>query len=142
MRKLARSFFWIDQELLRSGLWLKLSTVDRLVYIALAASVNRDGVSLWGNEKLQVLASCTQTDWDESILKLTEHSLIQAPQSGESGIILLSFDRSQDEDQAKKPRELSSLRKSSNLESRLPIFIKTTTTVELGEVSAESQDPK
>ncbi len=142
MRKLARSFFWIDQELLRSGLWLKLSTVDRLVYIALAASVNRDGVSLWGNEKLQALASCTQTDWDESIIKLTEHNLIQGPKSGENGIILLSFDRSHDEDQTQKPRELSSSRKSSNFESRLPIFIKTTTTVELGEASVESQDPK
>ena len=142
MRNLAKSFFWIDQELLRSGLWLKLSAVDRLVYIALAASVNRDGVSLWGNEKLQVLASCSKTDWDESIIKLTEHDLIQAPQSGENGIILLSFDRSQDGDQTQKPRELSSSRKYLNLEPRLPIFIKTTTIVELGEVSVKSQDPK
>lgn len=142
MRKLARSFFWIDQELLRSGLWLKLSTVDRLVYIAIAASVNRDGVSLWGNEKLQLLASCTKTDWDESIVKLIEHNLVQPPPSGENGIILLSFDRNQDDDQSQKTRELSGTKKSSNLESRLPIFIKTTTTVELGEINVESKDPK
>ncbi len=139
MRKLSRSFFWIDQELLRSGLWLKLSIVDRLVYIALAASVNRDGVSLWGNEKLQALAGCTKTDWDESLVKLIEHNLIQPPQNGENGIILLSF---QDDMLSQKSKEQISSKGNSNLESRLPIFIKTTTTVELGEVSVKSQDPK
>jgi hypothetical protein len=142
VRKLARSFFWIDQELLRSGLWLKLSVVERLVYIALAASVNRDGVSLWGSEKLLTLASCTKLEWEESIAKLIEYNLIQPPQSGEVGIILLSFDRNQDEEQSQKSREAMNAKKSSNLESRLPIIIKTTTTVELGEVSAKSKDSK
>ena len=142
MRKLARSFFWIDQELLRSGLWLKLSAVERLVYIALAASVNRDGVSLWGGEKLLTLASCTKLEWEESIVKLIEYNLIQSPRSGEIGVILLSLDRNQDEEQSRKSDEAMTAKKSSNLESRLPIIIKTTTTVELGEVSVESKNSK
>lgn len=142
MRKLARSFFWIDQELLRSGLWLKLSAIERLVYIALAASVNRDGVSLWGCEKLLTLACCTKIEWEECIVKLTEYNLIQSPPSGEIGIILLSLDQSIDDDQSHKSRESMNIKKNSNFESRLPMVIKTTTTFELGEVSAESKDPK
>lgn len=142
MRKLARSFFWVDQDLLRSGLWLKLSAVERLVYIALAASVNRDGISLWGSEKLLTLACCTKLEWEECIAKLIEHKLVQLPQSGEIGIILLSLDRAEDYDLLQKPSEAVNSKKNLNHGARLPIVIKTTTTVELGEVSVESKDSK
>ena len=142
MRKLAKSFFWIDQELMRSGLWLKLSTVERLVYIAIAASVNRDGVSLWGCEKLQGLASCTALEWNEGVAKLIAHNLIQAPQSGEVGIILLSFDRNQEIEQSQKLQESVSSKKNTSLEIRMPFVLKTTTTVEVGEFNVERKEPK
>jgi len=140
MRKLSRSFFWIDQELLRTGIWLKLTSVERLVYIALAASVNREGVSLWGNEKLQNLAGCKPDEWQDGIKRLIEYNLIQAPQSGEIGIILLSLEKPIDEDHQQKQQELMNIKKSSM--PRLPIILKTTTTVELGEVNVECKDSK
>lgn len=140
MRKLSRSFFWIDQEVLRTGIWLKLSSAERLVYIALAASVNREGVSLWGLEKLQTLAGCNSDEWQEGIKKLIDYNLIRAPQSGEIGIILLSLEKQTEEDPQQRQQEWMSSGRNSI--ARLPIILKTTTTVELGEVNAESKDSK
>lgn len=139
MRKLARSFFWIDQDLVRSGLWLKLSNVERLAYVALAASVNRDGVSLWGSEKLISLAGLSRQEWEISLTKLVEWNLARLPAAGDIGICLVSLDPCNDK----------SLQASESLTQRVqgviprgPFILKTTTTVELGEHSVESKSSK
>ena len=44
-RPISRSFFWIDQAIVRTGLWVSISTEAVMVYVALSASVDRNGIS-------------------------------------------------------------------------------------------------
>jgi len=77
-RKLPRSFFWVDQQLIRSGAWLRLSAPARLAYIALAASCDRQGVSIWSRHKLMELSACQDPDdWGGTLVELESHQLIQ-----------------------------------------------------------------
>ena len=77
-RKLPRSFFWVDQQLIRGGAWLKLSAPARLAYIALAASCDRQGVSIWSRHKLMELSACQDPDdWGSTLVELESHQLIQ-----------------------------------------------------------------
>lgn len=142
MRKLARSFFWIDQEVLRSGIWQRLTVVERLIYIALVASANREGICLWGSEKLLTLAGCTKSEWDSGLIKLIEFKLIQPPKAGEFGIELLSLELGVDGVKSEKLQEQVSDQKSYNMNLRQPLILKTTTTLELGEFNADSKDAK
>lgn len=142
MRKLAKSFFWIDQELVRSGVWTRLPGVARLVYIALAASVNRDGVSLWGQEKLIALAGCSKEDWETSLVSLTEFHLVQLPGVGDIGISLLSLDQQESSQGAKTAADSNNQGNKIVFESRGPLVLKTVTTVEFGGLNVESKDSK
>jgi hypothetical protein len=142
MRKLAKSFFWIDQELVRSGVWTKLPGVTRLVYIALAASVNRDGVSLWGQEKLIALAGCSTEDWEASLVNLSKYCLVQLPGADEIGISLLSLDQQEFRPVAKTTADSNNHGNKIVFESRGPLVLKTVTTVEFGGLNVESKDSK
>lgn len=139
LRKLSRSFFWIDQELVRSGLWQQLSNMERLVYVAIAASVNREGVSLWGTEKLLNLAGCSKEDWDGSLVKMVEWNLVRLPATGELGISLMSL-AAQVTD--KKFLEQNNPKVQGMVAARGPLVFRTTTTVEIGDVGVESKDSK
>lgn len=137
MRKLARSFFWIDQELVRSGLWLKLPLESRLAYVALAASVNKDGISLWGEEKLLQLAGIKAEEWIQSLTLLIEFKLIKMPESGECGIHLLNCSQKGTEALEKNNQStLNGVLKTKNG----PFILKTITTVELGDSNVNTKD--
>lgn len=78
-RKLPRSFFWVDQQLIRSGTWLKLCPQSRLAYIAISASVDREGISIWSRSKLMELSGClTPEDLQQSLIELETHRLIES----------------------------------------------------------------
>lgn len=80
MRQMARSFFWIDQQLIRSGQWAQLSIGAKLAYVALAASVDRQGVSQWSRAKLMLLTGASElTELAKSLIELQEHKLIALP---------------------------------------------------------------
>jgi hypothetical protein len=77
-RKLPRSFFWVDQQMIRSGLWLKLAAHSRLAYIALAASCDREGVSIWSRSKLMALSEVHDPDdFQACLIELGGHGLIE-----------------------------------------------------------------
>jgi hypothetical protein len=78
-RRLPRSFFWIDQQVVRSGIWGALSCVARLAYVALSASVDREGVSIWSKAKLMELAACQDPDeWSRALNELESRRLIES----------------------------------------------------------------
>ena len=77
-RRLPRSFFWMDQHLIRSGIWSKLSVPARMAYLALVASCDRDGVTIWSRSKLMEIAGCRDPDdWQAQVLELNEVKLIE-----------------------------------------------------------------
>jgi hypothetical protein len=93
-RRLPRSFFWIDQQLVRNGTWVKLGHEARLVYIAISASVDRDGLSIWSRSKLMELSGCrTPEEFQQGIVDLESHRLIEPiPQNVPPAIHLCSLD--------------------------------------------------
>lgn len=134
MRKLSRSFFWIDQELMRSGIWSKMSASDRLSYVALAASVNREGLSLWGESKLINLAGVTEIEWTKSVSELVSLKLIELLVPGETGIKVLNFE-------SDAVRNSEPTMKMAGIRTR-PLLLRTTTTVEIEREDVESKDSK
>ena len=77
-RALARSFFWIDQNIIRQGVWAGLSAQARLAYVALSASVDREGVSIWSKKKLMEVAACPNPDeFEQGLIDLESRGLIQ-----------------------------------------------------------------
>lgn len=77
-RPLPRAFFWLDQQLVRSGIWLKLSPQARLAYIALCASCDRQGVSIWSRAKLMQLSACQDPEeWQRLLVELESHQLVE-----------------------------------------------------------------
>ncbi|MFM8453622.1 MAG: hypothetical protein ACKOAD_01325 [Gammaproteobacteria bacterium] len=114
-----------------------MSNVERLVYVALAASVNREGVCLWGTEKLLSLAGCSKEEWDSCLGKLVEWNLVRMPASGDIGIYLVSL-----ESQVSDQKEPANHKGIGSVITRGPFVLKTTTTVELGELNVESKDSK
>jgi hypothetical protein len=76
-RPLPRAYFWIDQTLIRDGIWLKLKIPARLAYIALSASVDRQGVTIWSRSKLMSLAgSGDAEEFEESLNELQSQGLL------------------------------------------------------------------
>ena len=63
-----------------------MSGPARLSYVALVASVNKDGISLWGETKLLTLAGVNESEWVLSLGELAGLKLIEAPAAGEVGI--------------------------------------------------------
>jgi|SRR5215210_1732230 len=128
-RKLSRSFFWIDQQIIRSGVWMKLSPQARLAYVAISASVDREGLSIWHPTKLMELAGIKQPEeFDGSLGELIEHRLIESLSTHVPAAIrlcVLPFGESED-----APTNYG--RKPSNPSQTTPIVIHTHTTVQVG----------
>ncbi len=130
MRKIARSFFWIDQQIIRSGIWQKLSMEAKLSYVAISAGANREGYCQWGPQKLiEQIGKLEIESFNKSLEELEATSLISRGSPGESpGIELLSLSA---------VSELQPSLPAVNTRSKTPIIIHTTTTVTVGEGHAE-----
>lgn len=137
MRKLSRSFFWIDQELIRSGVWLKMSSAARLSYVALVASVNKDGTSLWGETKLLTLAGVNESEWVLSLGELVGFRLVEVPAAGEVGIKVLGL--GSDENSIGFGKNQTPV---EGVKVQRPLLLRTITTVELEGFHAECKDSK
>jgi hypothetical protein len=83
----------MDQHLIRGGVWLKLSAAARLAYVALAASCDRQGVSIWSPQKLMELSACLNPDeWGERVRELESHGLVESvPSSSPPAIRLIDL---------------------------------------------------
>jgi hypothetical protein len=90
LRKMPRSFFWLDQKLIRSGLWAELSREAKLFYVALSAGCDREGRCLWGQSKLIALSGAVAGEFDRSMTELAGRRLIDLSEA--NCIQLLSLD--------------------------------------------------
>jgi hypothetical protein len=132
-RRLPKSFFWIDQNIIRSGAWQRLSASSRLAYVALAASCDRDGISIWSASKLMELSACREREeWTANITELENQQLIEkVPESSPPAIRLRELEIQAGRDSttdvciAPKPVPGSST-------SAAPIIVHTHTTIHLG----------
>ncbi|MGK5085468.1 hypothetical protein WDW37_19445 [Bdellovibrionota bacterium FG-1] len=132
MRRLPKSFFWIDQSVIRSGVWVRLSPEARLAYVALAASCDREGISIWSATKLMTLSACVAHDgWQAKLTELERESLIErVPESTPPAIRLRDFDT-----QTRALVVGTQATKTGitpNAPSRAPIIVHTQTTIHLG----------
>ena len=91
-RRMPKSFFWIDQKLIRSGLWMKLTATGKLFYVALSAACDRDGRCSWGKPKLAELAGGTESDLDCGMTELSSHRLIEVEDEHGFAVRLLSLE--------------------------------------------------
>ena len=125
-RKLPRSFFWVDQQIVRDGRWMKLGCHARLAYIAIAASCDRDGLSIWSRSKLMELAGCKDPeDWQSQVIELHGHGLIEVLlENTPRAIRLLSLDGIVQEPE--RPTSPSRIRSAER-----PIVIHTHTSIHL-----------
>lgn len=125
MRKMARSFFWIDQQIIRSGIWQKLSMEAKLSYVAISASADREGLCQWGSQKLidQIGAVAAEV-FNKSLEELEALNLIARGGAERPGIELLNLSVNDDQRQLPSP--------ANNVRAKSPIFIHTTTTVTVG----------
>lgn len=89
-RRMPKSFFWIDQQLIRSGTWEKLSAQARLTYVALSATCDREGLSLWTARRLQSLAATEDIEVFGS--SLSELEVVRLIERREQGFLVLSAD--------------------------------------------------
>lgn len=130
MRKMARSFFWIDQQIIRSGIWQRLSMEAKLSYVAISAGANREGHCQWGPQKLiEQIGKIAIESFTKSLEELEATNLIARGGPENPGIELLNLSAVHDERQSSMP--------TSNIRLRAPIIIHTTTTVTVGEGHAE-----
>lgn len=131
MRKMARSFFWIDQQIIRSGIWQKLSMEAKLSYVALSASADREGLCQWGPQKLiEQIGNVGIEGFNKSLGELEALNLIARGDLERPGIELLNLSMTEE-----RERQLSV--PANNVRAKAPIIIHTTTTVTVGEVHAE-----
>jgi hypothetical protein len=132
MRRLPRSFFWIDQGVIRSGAWQKLSAEARLAYVALAASCDREGISIGSAPKLmQLSASRERENWDARVLELESPELIErVTEHCLPAIRLKEFETplGNSTAAAPKPKPIS----VSSPTSSAPIVVHTQTTIHIG----------
>jgi hypothetical protein len=130
-RKLPRSFFWVDQKLIREGLWLKLCPASRLSYIALAASCDRDGVSIWSRSKLMELAGVQDPEQWQTILTELETFRLIEPVAGHSPaairLLTLGSDGEVPRSSSHAPSQVTSPGQHAS-----PLTVHTHTTVYLG----------
>jgi hypothetical protein len=141
-RRLPRAFFWIDQSLIRGGVWLKLSAEARLAYIALSASCDRQGVSIWSRSKLMELSACKDPeDWRGRLVELESYRLIEPlPEHSPPAILLVELD-------PELSRSAGGDRAASNQMSATwaggaptaPIVVHTQTTIHLGGKSTHAE---
>ena len=135
MRKVPRSFFWIDQQIIRSGLWLKLSTEAKLAYVVIAASADREGISHWGSKRMLAMVGPIEVEvFDKSLQELEALQLIVLGTTEAPGIRLLNILNEADLNRPSAPPSSDVVRAQS---AATPIIIHTTTTVTLGESRAE-----
>ena len=134
-RKLPRAFFWIDQQLIRSGVWIKLSPQARLAYIALSASCDRDGMSIWSRSKLMGLSACEQPErWRDLIIELETNALIVShPENVTPAIELLPIE--QEAKSGAGPANHAEGFKQQRYNTEQPLVIHTHTTIHLGDKS-------
>lgn len=97
-RRLSRSFFWIDQQLIRGGHWSRINAASRLLYVALAASCDRQGVSLCSCGKLMELSAIRDhATIQESLVALESMRLIEVrSEQIPPAIVLLPLDAAGD----------------------------------------------
>lgn len=132
-RRLPKSFFWIDQNIIRSGAWQRLSASSRLAYVALAASCDRDGVSIWSASKLMELSACLEREeWIASVTELENQQLIEkVPESSPPAIRLRELQtqvgRESIADAGPAPKPVPGPSTSA-----APIIVHTHTTIHLG----------
>ena len=132
MRRLPRSFFWIDQSVIRSGAWLRLSVEARLAYVALAASCDREGITIWSAPKLMALsASGDHENWEAQVSELEREALIErVPDRSPPAIRLRELEA------PVRPGVMDRVTaKPSSLQSMpagAPIIVHTQTTIHLG----------
>jgi hypothetical protein len=93
VRNVPRAFFWIDQNVIRGGFWTALSIEARVLYVALAASADRDGVSRWGPVKLMELSGIKEPAWYEGAVKALVESKLVCVGEKEEGIQVLDLDK-------------------------------------------------
>ena len=133
MRRLPRSFFWIDQSVIRSGAWLRLSAEARLAYVALAASCDREGISIWSVPKLMELSGSSgeHENWHVRVSELEREALIErVPEHSPPAIRLREF-----EAHARPGALDTGMIKPSPLQSTstaAPIVVHTQTTIHFG----------
>jgi hypothetical protein len=134
-RRLPRSFFWIDQSMIRSGAWQRLSAEVRLAYVALAASCDREGLSIWSAPKLMELAACRDRDeWSARVSELESQKLIErVPESSPPAIRIMEFEAPVRGPiaEGEVPRSTASSAPSSPMAAP-PIIVHTQTTIHLG----------
>lgn len=132
-RRLPKAFFWIDQNVIRSGVWKGLSPQARLAYVALAASCDREGVSIWSAPKLMEISGCVEREeWSARIVELEQHRLIEAvPGHVPPAIRVMEVDPPGRTDPA--DRESSERRAPPTLPSSpASIIVHTHTTIQMG----------
>lgn len=131
MRKMARSFFWIDQHIIRSGIWQKLSMEAKLSYVVISASADREGFCQWSHQKLiEQIGEVALESFTKSLEDLESLSLIARGGPERPGIELLNLSVVDE-----KGHQSSS--PANNNRAKAPIIIHTTTTVTLGDDHAE-----
>lgn len=126
-RRMPKSFFWIDQRLIRSGLWVRLSSGGKLSYVALSATADRDGRCLWGKSKLTELTGGSEDDFEKALAELCELRLIQVQgASGAVQILSLEEEIMGGMDTSAQPKSIASPAPPS-------VIVHTHLTVNLGE---------
>ena len=126
-RRMPRSFFWIDQKLIRSGLWMKLSTMGKLFYVVLSAAADREGRCHWGKTKLAELAGGTEQDFESGITELSGHRLIKVMDEF-AFVEILSF-----EDEGSSETSQVALKSLKSDTGSAPVVVHTHLTVNLSE---------
>lgn len=127
-RRMPRSFFWIDQKLIRSGLWMRLTTTGKLFYVVLSAAADRDGRCHWGKTKLVELAGGTEHDFEGGIAELSGHRLIKVADELSFVVEILSLE---DDSSIENPQVPAKSLKSSP--EPTPVVVHTHLTVNLSE---------
>lgn len=119
-RPMPRSFFWIDQHLIRSGTWEKMSAQARLIYVALSAGCDRCGVNLWTIKRLMDLSAIDcKNSFTAAMTELEEKKLIENLESG--GVLLVPLENPS---ATQGPAELLE-RPKSNLKTTPSIIVQT-----------------
>jgi len=141
-RRLPRSFFWIDQNVIRSGAWLRLSAEARLAYISIAASCDREGLSIWSVPKLMALSGCLEREnWNERVSELESHQLIdRVPEHSPPALRIRELEGSHREvpDKSETLRPSSSPHTGSCVAPQ-PIIVHTQTTIHLGGKNTDAE---
>jgi hypothetical protein len=133
MRRVPRSFFWIDQRVIRGGLWGQMSMGAKLAYVALAASVDRQGVSQWSRRKLMELAGgSAPLEFDQQLKELEGLRLVALPAEGAvAEIRMLNIDGDQDL-QATQGSLETGIKRSQVMANGSSIVVHTQTVVRIG----------